>query len=113
MFWHMYTVIDRTGELRKLGFATRHLGPVQMTTDTAVNVSRRVVEGKSKCLTGYQFPPRTEGASYMSHNAAEEQLQSNKGSGSRRSTQLNTDLFVQPLPLTLSLAACVCVYVCV
>ncbi|KAJ3098353.1 hypothetical protein HDU96_011134, partial [Phlyctochytrium bullatum] len=22
---------DRTGELRKLGFATRHLGPVQMT----------------------------------------------------------------------------------
>ncbi|KAF9539484.1 hypothetical protein EC957_005365 [Mortierella hygrophila] len=38
---------DRTGELRKLGFATRHLGPVQMTTDTAVNVSRRVVEGKT------------------------------------------------------------------
>ncbi|KAF9577296.1 hypothetical protein BGW38_007597 [Lunasporangiospora selenospora] len=37
---------DRTGELRKLGFATRHLGEVQMTTDTAVNVTRRVVEGK-------------------------------------------------------------------
>ncbi|KAF9997134.1 hypothetical protein BGZ80_009764 [Entomortierella chlamydospora] len=37
---------DRTGELRKLGFATRHLGPVQMTTDTALNVTRRVVEGK-------------------------------------------------------------------
>ncbi|KAG0258833.1 hypothetical protein BG011_003054 [Mortierella polycephala] len=36
---------DRTGELRKLGFATRHLGEVQMTTDTAVNVTRRVVEG--------------------------------------------------------------------
>ncbi|KAF8975202.1 hypothetical protein BGZ46_009355 [Entomortierella lignicola] len=37
---------DRTGELRKLGFVTRHLGPVQMTTDTALNVTRRVVEGK-------------------------------------------------------------------
>ncbi|KAF9963756.1 hypothetical protein BGZ70_007219 [Mortierella alpina] len=37
---------DRTGELRKLGFATRHLGAIQMTTDTAVNVTRRVVEGK-------------------------------------------------------------------
>ncbi|KAF9355203.1 hypothetical protein BGX26_006853 [Mortierella sp. AD094] len=37
---------DRTGELRKLGFATRHLGPIQMTTDTALNVTRRVVEGK-------------------------------------------------------------------
>ncbi|KAG0084155.1 hypothetical protein BGZ93_009574 [Podila epicladia] len=37
---------DRTGELRKLGFATRHLGEIQMTTDTAVNVTRRVVEGK-------------------------------------------------------------------
>ncbi|KAG0360853.1 hypothetical protein BC939DRAFT_505786 [Gamsiella multidivaricata] len=37
---------DRTGELRKLGFATRHLGPVQMTTDTALNVTRRVVEGR-------------------------------------------------------------------
>ncbi|KAF9925134.1 hypothetical protein FBU30_005027 [Linnemannia zychae] len=38
---------DRTGELRKLGFATRHLGPVQMTTDTAVNVTRRIVEEKT------------------------------------------------------------------
>ncbi|GJJ78118.1 hypothetical protein EMPS_10477 [Entomortierella parvispora] len=38
---------DRTGELRKLGFATRHLGSVQMTTDTAVNVTRRVIEGKT------------------------------------------------------------------
>jgi hypothetical protein len=26
-----------------------------MTTDTAVNVSRRVVEGKSKCIIGYRF----------------------------------------------------------
>lgn len=37
---------DRTGELRKHGFATRHLGPVQMTTDTAVNVTRRIVEDR-------------------------------------------------------------------
>ncbi|KAI8065132.1 SAM-dependent RNA methyltransferase [Gongronella butleri] len=37
---------DRTKELRKLGFAGRRLGPVQMTTDTAVNVTRRVVEDR-------------------------------------------------------------------
>jgi hypothetical protein len=43
-FW----IIDRTGELRKLGFAGRRLGPVQMTTDTAVNVTKRVVEDRSK-----------------------------------------------------------------
>ncbi|KAJ3106391.1 hypothetical protein HDU97_006376 [Phlyctochytrium planicorne] len=36
---------DRTKELRKLGFATRHLGPVQMTTDTAVLVSHRILSG--------------------------------------------------------------------
>lgn len=41
-------MLDRTGELRKLGFAGRRLGPVQMTTDTAVNVTRKVVEEKSK-----------------------------------------------------------------
>ena len=35
---------DRTGELRKLGFEGRHLGPVQMTTDTAVGVTKIVVE---------------------------------------------------------------------
>jgi hypothetical protein len=39
---------DRTGELRKLGFPGRHLGPVQMTTDTAVGVSKIVVEDKSE-----------------------------------------------------------------
>ncbi|ORX48026.1 DUF431-domain-containing protein [Hesseltinella vesiculosa] len=39
---------DRTGELRKLGFAGRRLGPVQMTTDTALNVTRRVVENQGK-----------------------------------------------------------------
>lgn len=34
---------DRTGILRKMGFATRHLGPVQMTTDTAVIVANQIV----------------------------------------------------------------------
>ncbi|KAG0174806.1 hypothetical protein DFQ28_004457 [Apophysomyces sp. BC1034] len=37
---------DRTKELRKLGFEGRRLGPVQMTTDTAVNVTKRVVEDR-------------------------------------------------------------------
>jgi ribosome biogenesis SPOUT family RNA methylase Rps3 len=37
---------DRTGELRKLGFPGRHLGPVQMTTDTAVGVTKIVVEDR-------------------------------------------------------------------
>ena len=32
---------DRTSELRSLGFPSRRLGPVQMTTDTALGVSRR------------------------------------------------------------------------
>lgn len=35
---------DRTGALRALGFPTRHLGAVQMTTDTALGVTKRVVE---------------------------------------------------------------------
>jgi ribosome biogenesis SPOUT family RNA methylase Rps3 len=35
---------DRTGELRKLGFEGRHLGEKQMTTDTAVKVTKMVVE---------------------------------------------------------------------
>jgi ribosome biogenesis SPOUT family RNA methylase Rps3 len=34
---------DRTSELRKKGFAGRRLGPKQMTTDTAVRVTRIVV----------------------------------------------------------------------
>ncbi|ORY96508.1 SAM-dependent RNA methyltransferase [Syncephalastrum racemosum] len=37
---------DRTKELRKLGFVGRHLGPIQMSTDTAVNVTKRVVVDK-------------------------------------------------------------------
>jgi ribosome biogenesis SPOUT family RNA methylase Rps3 len=47
---------DRTGELRKLGFEGRHLKEVQMTTDTAVGVSKRVVEDKGASflhLQGY------------------------------------------------------------
>ncbi|KIY71294.1 DUF431-domain-containing protein [Cylindrobasidium torrendii FP15055 ss-10] len=35
---------DRTAELRVLGFPGRRLGPVQMTTDTALGVTKRVVE---------------------------------------------------------------------
>ncbi|KIK68390.1 hypothetical protein GYMLUDRAFT_256124 [Collybiopsis luxurians FD-317 M1] len=37
---------DRTGELRVMGFPGRHLGPTQMTTDTALGVTKRVVEDK-------------------------------------------------------------------
>ncbi|ODV90237.1 hypothetical protein CANCADRAFT_147932 [Tortispora caseinolytica NRRL Y-17796] len=36
---------DRTGELRKYGFAGRRLGDIQMTTDTAVRVTKLVLEG--------------------------------------------------------------------
>ncbi|EPE05974.1 hypothetical protein F503_02803 [Ophiostoma piceae UAMH 11346] len=37
---------DRTSELRKKGFTGRRLGPKQMTTDTAVRVTRIVAEKK-------------------------------------------------------------------
>ncbi|GHJ86565.1 hypothetical protein NliqN6_2967 [Naganishia liquefaciens] len=37
---------DRTGELRKLGFETRHLGSVQMTTDTALGVTKIIIDDK-------------------------------------------------------------------
>ncbi|KAG8216224.1 SAM-dependent RNA methyltransferase, partial [Butyriboletus roseoflavus] len=37
---------DRTSQLRQLGFPTRHLGSVQMTTDTALGVTKRVVDDK-------------------------------------------------------------------
>ncbi|KAF4965196.1 hypothetical protein FZEAL_10788 [Fusarium zealandicum] len=37
---------DRTSELRKKGFEGRRLGPKQMTTDTAVRVTRIVVQDK-------------------------------------------------------------------
>lgn len=39
---------DRTGELRKYGFEGRHLGKIQMTTDTAVRVSQIVLKDQSK-----------------------------------------------------------------
>ncbi|BGP16449.1 hypothetical protein JCM10213_003995 [Rhodosporidiobolus nylandii] len=35
---------DRTGILRAHGYPGRHLGPIQMTTDTALGVTRRVVQ---------------------------------------------------------------------
>lgn len=37
---------DRTAELRVMGFPARHLGPTQMTTDTALGVTKRVVHDK-------------------------------------------------------------------
>ncbi|KIM25687.1 hypothetical protein M408DRAFT_331040 [Serendipita vermifera MAFF 305830] len=45
---------DRTGELRSLGFPTRHLGPVQMTTDTALGVTKLIVEDKNT-LSGIPY----------------------------------------------------------
>jgi ribosome biogenesis SPOUT family RNA methylase Rps3 len=39
-------MLDRTAELRGKGFERRRLGPVQMTTDTAVRVTRMVIEGQ-------------------------------------------------------------------
>lgn len=41
--------VDRTSELRKKGYVGRRLGPKQMTTDTAVRVTRLVVHEKSEC----------------------------------------------------------------
>jgi ribosome biogenesis SPOUT family RNA methylase Rps3 len=42
----LLTAIDRTSELRKYGFEGRRLGSIQMTTDTAVRVTRMVVVQK-------------------------------------------------------------------
>ncbi|KAJ9097173.1 hypothetical protein QFC21_004842 [Naganishia friedmannii] len=39
---------DRTGELRRMGFETRHLGSVQMTTDTCQAVMRRRIHRERK-----------------------------------------------------------------
>ena len=49
---------DRTAELRKLGFPTRHLGSVQMTTDTALGVTKKVVDdcGASNLIYICIFP---------------------------------------------------------
>ncbi|EPE34493.1 hypothetical protein GLAREA_10187 [Glarea lozoyensis ATCC 20868] len=37
---------DRTSELRKKGYENRRLGPKQMTTDTAVRVTRMIIQDK-------------------------------------------------------------------
>jgi ribosome biogenesis SPOUT family RNA methylase Rps3 len=50
---------DRTGILRNMGYATRHLGPVQMTTDTAVLVTKQVLEHKKE-LKELEFVDRPE-----------------------------------------------------
>ena len=38
--------LDRTSELRRKGYVGRRLGPKQMTTDTAVRVTRLVAQAK-------------------------------------------------------------------
>jgi ribosome biogenesis SPOUT family RNA methylase Rps3 len=50
---------DRTRLLRRLGFDTRNLGPVQMTTDTAVLVARQVLEFQ-KPLNSLEFIDKPE-----------------------------------------------------
>ena len=52
---------DRTSELRKKGFAGRRLGPVQMTTDTAVRVTRMVVQDGSNRFPWYLIERLDEG----------------------------------------------------
>lgn len=47
----LLTCTDRTSELRKKGFQGRRLGPKQMTTDTAVRVTRIVVQDKGKSFS--------------------------------------------------------------
>ena len=49
---------DRTAELRVLGFPGRHLGPIQMTTDTALGVTKLVVTDKSAWIAVTTFPER-------------------------------------------------------
>ena len=63
-----YHYIDRTKELRKKGYTGRRLGPKQMTTDTAVRVTRIVSQEKSE--TTQKLPsmqiPRTDIRDYSS-----------------------------------------------
>lgn len=47
--------IDRTSELRKKGYVGRRLGPKQMTTDTAVRVTRMVVHEKGESIVNSQL----------------------------------------------------------
>lgn len=51
---------DRTAELRALGFPTRHLGPVQMTTDTALGVTKRVVVDRGSLILHPPFFSRND-----------------------------------------------------
>jgi ribosome biogenesis SPOUT family RNA methylase Rps3 len=46
---------DRTSELRKKGYVGRRLGPKQMTTDTAVRVTRMVVHEKGEWMDLFSF----------------------------------------------------------
>ncbi|KAF2480092.1 SAM-dependent RNA methyltransferase [Neohortaea acidophila] len=50
---------DRTGELRRIGFPGRKLGPEQMTTDTAARVTRMVIQDKVR-LQDIQYVNRPE-----------------------------------------------------
>ena len=52
------TGADRTAELRKMGYTGRNLRKLQMTTDTAVRVTRMVVEGKRKSPAGHANLPQ-------------------------------------------------------
>ena len=49
---------DRTTKLRALGFPTRHLGPVQMTTDTALGVTKCAIVDCGSLLSPF-FSPTT------------------------------------------------------
>ncbi|BGP32335.1 hypothetical protein JCM10296v2_004116 [Rhodotorula toruloides] len=46
---------DRTGILRRDGYPGRHLGPVQMTTDTALGVTSLIVSPPHKTLSTITF----------------------------------------------------------
>jgi ribosome biogenesis SPOUT family RNA methylase Rps3 len=46
---------DRTSELRKKGFEGRRLGPKQMTTDTAVRVTRIVIQEQGGLFANLVF----------------------------------------------------------
>ena len=54
--------VDRTSELRKKGFAGRRLGPIQMTTDTAVRVTRMVIQQKCQAIVPMECALEAEGS---------------------------------------------------
>ena len=51
--------MDRTSELRVHGYASRHLGPDQMSTPTALDVSFRVLDGQQE-ISAMRFINRPE-----------------------------------------------------